>query len=146
MAKRSIDLCMVDPIKVAKLEPFLQLKLINFIQNLQVGSHSFYELEAFIAFYHDKQSDDMEVLSSFSFTSKDILIDIYQRPENVSFWNAVKKTHERYFKQCNESANFYGPDILDENFLYDHPFPSLSFTIPYRDISYFFTLVLAANH
>lgn len=146
MAKRIIDLCLVDPVKVAKLDPGIQLKLLDLVQTLQVGQYQINQLEAFINFYNDKQTEDMDILSTFDFHSKDILIDIYQQPENIAFWNAVDTANSRYIKQLNNLATFYGPDILDENFLSDHPFPSLSFTIPYRDICYFHTMVLAANH
>jgi hypothetical protein len=143
MSKRSIDLCLVDPAKVAKLDPDTQRAIINFIQKAGVAIHIRNEFEQFIAFYHSLDCADLDEAAKFNFSDESIihLPPLSESSDNDTFWIAVNKAQFRLSQQNKGISTFYGPDMLDSDFLDDHHHPHITFPIPYRDIIMFSTMV-----
>ena len=142
MSKRSFDLCLVDPAKFAKLDYASQHIITNFIQKHGVALNERNELEKFIAFYHDLHFADLDQAAKFNF-SDESTIHLPLCAENDSFWSAVNKAIFRMEQQEKGTSVFYGPDMLDLDFLDDHHHPNIPFPIPYRHIIFFATMVEA---
>ena len=143
MSKRSSDLSLVDPAKFAKLDYATQLAIINIIQTRGVALHERNEFEKFIAFYHDLGYADLDEVAKFNFSDESIinLPPLSESEENQSFWAAVNRARFRMSQQEKGSSVFYGPDMLDSDFLDDHHHPNIPFPIPYRHIIFFATMV-----
>lgn len=143
MSKRLCDLCLIDPAKFAKVDPTTQLTLINCIQKAGVALHSRNEFEQFISFYHDLDFADLDEAAKFDFSDESIinLPPLSESSDNEAFWTALQKAHFRLSQQNKGISLFYGPDMLDSDFLDDHPHPNITFPIPYRDIIMFSTMV-----
>jgi hypothetical protein len=142
MSKRSFDLCLVDPAKFAKLDYASQHAIIRLIQTAGVALNEKNELERFIDFYHGLHFADLDQAATFNF-SDESTIHLPLCAENDSFWSAVNKASYRMDQQEKGTSVFYGPDILDLDFLDDYHHQNIPFPIPYRHITFFATMVNA---
>jgi hypothetical protein len=139
---------MVDPAKVAKIDTATQHALIAIIQKAGVGLHNRNEFEQFIAFYHSLDCADLDEAAKFKFSDESIenLPPLLESPENEPFWRVVTKAYYRMTEQEEGTSTYYGPAMLDANFLEDHPQKNIPFPILYRDIKMFYTMVDACAH
>ena len=109
MSKRLIDLCLVDPAKVAKVDSATQHALIALIQKAGVGLHIMNEFERFIAFYHALDCADLDEAAKFNFSDESIinLPPLNESPEYEPFWRLVSIAYDRISQQDQGTCLLY---------------------------------------
>jgi hypothetical protein len=148
MSKRTLDLCQIDPAKVAKLTFKEQQNIINFVQSHGYGVHLQDEFERFISFFSMLPSNEKHEVAKFDFSdeSQIYLPRLLEEDEYRDFWKRVEKAYDRMTAQIEGTATYYGTDMLNTDFLEDHPISIIPFRVPYRYITFFHQMVEAAAY